>query len=130
MKFVSRFDSVQNPTLFTPWSIIHFFSGIIAGLAVRHLHLNFLWTLVLFMILNVFYEIKDTLMTDGENSWQNSIADVLSGVLGYLLVTKTLIGTNIILGLCTVLYIIFTSPISAEDGKSWSFFFDTWYTRG
>lgn len=129
VKLISRSDTQANPSLLTPWSIIHFFTGVIAGLLVRHLNLDFLWTLVVYIIANALYEAKDVFFTKGTNSWQNSIADILIGVVGYLWVTQTIVSTKMIIAINIALYLFFASPMNAEKGRGWSFFFDSWYTR-
>lgn len=127
MKLVSRFDNSLTPGLFTPWSIIHFFSGVGWALATQKFRLDKKWSFVFFMICNVIYEIKDAFFTNGQNSWQNSIADIVSGVAGYATAYK--LSFEQLVPLCVIMYAIFTSPFSAKDRKTWSFWTDSWYTR-
>lgn len=127
MKFISRFDNARTPALFTPWSIIHFFSGVAWSLMTKQFHLNQKWSFVFFMICNILYETKDAFFTGGQNSWQNSIADIVSGIGGYVFALK--VPTEQVIPICIVLYAIFASPFSAKDRKTWSFWTDSWYTR-
>jgi len=127
MKFISRFDNARTPGFFTPWSIIHFFSGVGWALTTNKFHLNKHRSFVLYVISNFMYETKDVFFTYGQNSWQNSIADIISGVVGYATSYKLTIEQ--ILPICIVMYAIFTSPFCAKDRKTWSFWTDSWYTR-
>ena len=127
MKLVSRFDSARSPAFFTPWSIIHFLTGVFWALTERKLNLNKKYSFILFIIINILYETKDAFFTHGENSWQNSVADILSGVAGYFMVANTKLSIHQILSISVVLYIFFASPLCAKDGKTWSFGLSSWY---
>ena len=129
MNVLSLYDSQKKPALLTPWSIIHFLSGVIAGLLVRHLNLDFFWSLVIYILMNIIYETKDIMFTNGTNSWQNTLVDIIVGILGFLWVTQTVVSTKMVIALSTILYLIFASPMSAEKTEVWSFFTDSWYTR-
>lgn len=129
VNLIAKKDTQKNPTLLTPWSIIHFFTGVITGLLVKHLNLDFFWSLVIYILMNMIYETKDLLFTNGTNSWQNSIVDILTGILGYVWVTKTVVSSKMVIILSTILYVLFASSLLAEDGKTWSLFFDSWYSR-
>ncbi len=93
MNIISQQDTIQNPSLLTPWSIVHFASGVIA----KSLKIDFL----AFIVLNILYETKDVFFTDGENSWQNSITDILLGIFGYYSSSKITIFLSVI---CIVLF--------------------------
>lgn len=93
-------DTRNNPALFTPWSIVHFLSGVVAKL----LNVDFR----IFLFLNILYESKDLFFSSEENSWQNSIADVLSGILGYYTSSK------IILGITTVIIVLLEKQLIQE----------------
>ena len=129
VNLIAKIDTQKNPTLLTPWSIIHFFTGVIAGLLVRHMNLDFIWSLVVYIILNLIYEAKDVFFMNGKDSWQNSIVDILTGILGYLWVTKTVVSTKMVILLSAILYAVFVSSFLSRDGKTWSFFFDSWHSR-
>lgn len=128
MNIVSRIDNSKVPALITPWSIIHLIVGIVAGYLVRTMHLDFTWSLIFFIVCHTIYEIKDAFITNGKNSVVNSIGDELIAILGFMYATHT--SLHSIPLLVFALYILFASPLSAEDGKTWSFSFDSWYTRG
>ncbi len=130
MNIFSLRDTQKRPGFMTPWSIIHFLSGVIAGLLVRHLNLDFFWSLVIYILMNLIYEAKDVWFTNGTNSWQNTIVDIIVGILGFLWVTKTIVSTKMVIVLSTVLYLIFASPMSSDENKkTWSFSTNSWYTR-
>lgn len=129
VNLIAKIDTQKNPTLLTPWSIIHFFTGVIAGLLVRHMNLDFIWSLVVYIILNLIYEAKDFFFMNGKDSWQNSIVDILTGILGYLWVTKTVVSTKMVIFLSAILYAVFVSSFLSRDGKTWSLFFDSWHSR-
>jgi hypothetical protein len=69
------------------------------------------------------------MFTNGTNSWQNTLVDIIVGILGFLWVTQTVVSTKMVIALSTILYLIFASPMSAEKTEVWSFFTDSWYTR-
>lgn len=100
MNIISQQDTVQNPSLLTPWSFVHFSSGVVA----KTLNIDFLT----FIVLNVLYETKDIFFTHGENSWQNSITDILLGIFGYYSSNK------ITLVLSAIFIILFDKFIKSE----------------
>lgn len=106
------FSTTDESELFTPWSLIHFISGAFAVVVSRKLGLTFNRGLMWYTILSVIYEIKDLLFTGAY--LKNSIGDIISGTLGFVLMYNQSIQT--ILGVSIAMFILLISPLS---GTRW-----------
>lgn len=100
MKFVDTTDYIKTPALFTPFTIVHFYSGIIGFIVIKYLYpkmsfFNIFW---LFILLHTVYEVKDLLCynewicvnifnscSDLDNSYINSIGDTIAAMLGLVI---------------------------------------------
>ena len=81
VKFLARYETEEEAVLFTPWSLVHVFSGA----AAKDLGIPMMW----FELLHGGYELKDQLTEPKENTLINSVGDQIAGTLGYLLSHKT-----------------------------------------
>jgi hypothetical protein len=83
--FISRKDSREKPALFTPWSISHFFSGIVLFLFFN-IFTDIKNSIILTLIIHTIYEIKDYyycyIINTFNNSFTNSIGDTICCILG------------------------------------------------
>ena len=90
-------DVVKKPAFITPWTFVHFISGIFTYMILEKFVTKDIWiNFYIFLFLHVGYEIKDLLyymnynkiIKDSywaNNSLQNSIGDVLFSTFGFLL---------------------------------------------
>ena len=92
-------DSTDEPTLFTPWSLMHFGSGAYIYMYLTLYHKNTLLdNLIIMLVIHTIYELKDLYVTyfahvpPGEvslgglvanSSLYNSIGDTISSVAGF-----------------------------------------------
>ena len=81
VKFLARFETEEEAVIFTPWSLVHAFSG---G-AAKDLGIPLLW----FELLHAGYELKDQFQEPKENTLINSIGDQIAATIGYLISHKT-----------------------------------------
>ena len=79
MKLISLAEDEEEDVVFTPWSVVHFWSG----MAAHDLKIPILY----WEILHLLYEGKDYFLTE-TNSLTNSIGDQLSTTAGYYLKPK------------------------------------------
>lgn len=93
-------DSIDNPVLIDTWSLMHLYAGGMGYvIAVKYLGLTVKDGFILFNILHIMYEIKDWYFTyvakcheDNTKKWvsrslHNSLADIIFGIVGYILMT-------------------------------------------
>ena len=98
MTFVmfSKNDNIRKSSLFTPWSFIHFLSGIISYLYLkRFTSMSETCIFLILLLIHTLYEIKDlsryTLKLHKSNSiWYNntvvnSIGDTITFILGIVI---------------------------------------------
>jgi hypothetical protein len=90
-KLFAQVDTVNEPSLFTYWSILHFIVGTVAYV----IYVNFLTSyltlteaVIIWVFINLAYEFKDfyksyVSKTVAENSVQNSILDIVCCLLGF-----------------------------------------------
>jgi hypothetical protein len=84
----------ENSSMFSPWSFIHFLTGILAYLWVSKFTGNNLITIVLAMAPHIAYESKDFIISygdgenKGENSLLNSFGDLIIALFGMFLLYK------------------------------------------
>jgi hypothetical protein len=92
MKWISYFDSTNEPGLFTPCSVLHFFSGVFAGQAFKHLtNFSTLTSFILWFIIHGLREVKDYRKSKNikdpyldDNSLVNCIGDQVISMIGFL----------------------------------------------
>ena len=89
-------DNVKNPAFITPWTFIHFVSGIFTYILLeKFITKDVLINFYIFLFLHIVYEIKDlSYYMDynkivknsywSNNSLPNSIGDVLFSTIGFL----------------------------------------------
>jgi len=103
MKLISiTQDTRNNPVLITPFSLVHFLSGVAAYLIiVDYFKINLKNGFLVWFIIHGLYEVKDCYKTyysnkegDQVNSCYNSVADHVFGMLGFLF-ASTLSSTNL-----------------------------------
>lgn len=84
-QFYARGDSPEEPAIFTPFSLIHFLSGMYAYLVLRFIFpYSKTWILFLiWLVLHTLYETKDVFLTSS-NSFINSIGDTIAALAGFL----------------------------------------------
>lgn len=100
MKLYNRYDSVDEPALFTFWSFMHILAGIIlyvlCMVLLRTMHVldSALYAILFASLIHLVYELKDYYMSyisekrlkhAESNSWINSIVDQLCATLGMLI---------------------------------------------
>jgi hypothetical protein len=90
INLIANHDTIDSPTIVTPWSISHFLSGWLAFLILKifipsetNLRLGILW-----FILHTIYEFKDYYVTYSMkikkyNSFINSVSDTIFAMLGF-----------------------------------------------
>tara|TARA_B100000965_G_scaffold76898_1_gene61045 strand:+ start:1376 stop:1720 length:345 start_codon:yes stop_codon:yes gene_type:complete len=97
-------DSYKKPNLLDMWSCAHIFSGIISYIIFhRILKLSLVVSFILWNLIHLLYELKDYYFTyikkytirpirsnnlidlgfHSDNSWENSIADLIIGIIGF-----------------------------------------------
>lgn len=139
MSIVSSLDTIQKPSLFTPWSCLHFTHGILAGSL--HSCRHFLaWNLI-----HALYECKDLYLAykkhknlnpqlsscNIQNSWINSVGDQFSFHLGLYLTCKYKISWKQALLIESIALLTMMSPLfpnSLTKKHEWNV--DIWYHRG
>ena len=100
MKIVGSTDYIKTPALFTPFTVVHFYAGVVGYILIKYLYpkislFNAFWILVFF---HTLYEIKDLLCynewicvnvfnscSDLDNSYINSIGDTIAAMLGIVI---------------------------------------------
>lgn len=92
--FYRNVEDNDNPSLFSPWTFIHFMTGVLAYLWAYKITGNAWITILLAMIPHVFYELKDFIISygdgecKGENSLLNSFGDLLIALFAMFLILK------------------------------------------
>lgn len=87
---VNPSDSKQNPALITPFTGIHFLSGVAANFISRKINIPYYKAFIIWFLIHMFYEIKDLYYsyitkTGFDNSFINSVSDQVFGVLGFMI---------------------------------------------
>ena len=85
-------DSLEQPTLITPWSFMHFLSGVVAYSVYRNFLPGFTYWEAFWnwFLLSVAYEVLDFdrtyLLKSGgdENTWPNTYVDIVFNVWGFV----------------------------------------------
>ena len=86
-------DSINNPSLTTPFIIIHIISGIWLTSLIKTYFPKYKNVLLIVLIIHTIYEIKDIYVSYylkynnvlTNNSWLNSIGDTIGAIIGYYL---------------------------------------------
>ena len=99
MKFFNTHDSVNDPSLITQWSLMHFWIGIQTAILFKYYNLPDKTNLIISFILHTIYEFNDYYQTyiskkykadaDDSNSIINCIGDVIVNLIGITLYLKT-----------------------------------------
>lgn len=79
--FALFYDTHRRPAVFTPWSAIHFRSGILLYLLFRILNLPIGANFAATMVVHTIYEFKDFFIK--KYTMANSIGDTISCALGF-----------------------------------------------
>lgn len=98
MRLISSYDTAAEPTLITPWTLMHFLWGVWATIIVKYFKFSDTTSFVIVNIIHIIYEMNDYYTTYhngkpmGEhvnnNSLVNSITDQIAAVAGCLLVLR------------------------------------------
>jgi hypothetical protein len=93
MGFCNLSDYVKNPAFITPWTFIHFVSGIFTYMFLEKFITKNVWiNFYIFLFLHIGYELQDLSYYMkivkksywSNNSLQNSIGDILFSTIGFL----------------------------------------------
>ena len=115
MLLIGNNDSVDNPTLITPWFIIHVFNSCFSYTLLNNYFFNNWTSAYIVIFLHTLYELKDyyysyyNIEFEGRcsNSILNSIGDTIACFIGIYLRWQLNLPSNIIYIISTILYIIF-----------------------
>ncbi len=99
----AREDTMDKPSLLTPWTLVHFLSGIVIYSFSKYYYdnLTLLHIVGIYLVIHTVYETKDMLCYNSEyfhyfygkspsetpeanNSFLNTIGDTIGGLLGVL----------------------------------------------
>ena len=94
-------DSKQIPSILTPWSFIHFYTGILSYIYLLYFKLNDKYNFIVCQIIHLIYEINDlniyfsnqknvNIYDWTNNSIINSLGDTLCFLFGWLISYKIL----------------------------------------
>lgn len=119
-------DTLDNPVLFAPWSIIHFAIGMAAFPALERINID-MNRFLLWAILHGVYELKDIAgayyatckwFIACDKSFVNSVGDEIMALLGYAL-AKSLNIHSLWSGLSIIVvaFLILGSPLFTESQK-------------
>ena len=99
MKFFNIYDSVNDPSLITIWSSMHFWIGIQTAILFKYYNLPDKTNLIISFILHTIYEFNDYYQTyiskkykadtENSNSLINCIGDTIVNLFGTILYLKT-----------------------------------------
>lgn len=88
-------DTREVPVIITHFTLVHFLVGVCSYISSLYTDLSFSHSLLFFSFLHLLYEIKDMytsyyLVLDGpyNNSLQNSIADQIFAMIGFVIASK------------------------------------------
>lgn len=78
-------ETPSTPSLYTPFTIIHFLYGMISFVILRWLipHAPIIYDFALMIILHTIYEARDVSKIDSKNSWLNSLGDTIAAIFGF-----------------------------------------------
>ena len=133
MKLIDTFDSIKHPSVLTPWSIIHFATGITSRSLSLTARSTLCWWHALYECKDLFFSyvmrknLNPNLPKDEiQNSIYNSIGDQIVFTLGTGIETDK--QTAILIQLAA--FLILASPLCSPLSSSSSFDLDVWYKRG
>lgn len=132
-RLFGKFDFVHSPALFTPWSLMHFTSGVVSrSLLESRDRASFLHALYESKDFFFAYVMKKGLNPEKEgnvqNSWLNSIGDQIAFEIGSRHVKRTLMKKELVM-LVLATYAMIASPMfSEENEKTWNA--RIWFNRG
>ena len=99
MKFFNIYDSVNDPSIITIWSSMHFWIGIQTAILFKYYNLPDKTNLIISFILHTIYEFNDYYQTyiskkykadtENSNSLINCISDAIVNLFGTILYLKT-----------------------------------------
>lgn len=99
MKFFNTYDSVNDPSLISIWSLMHFWIGIQTAILFKYYNLPDKTNLIISFILHTIYEFNDYYQTyiskkykedtENSNSIINCIGDTIVNLFGTILYLKT-----------------------------------------
>jgi nucleoside recognition membrane protein YjiH len=86
-------DSKHTPCLITPFTGIHFLSGVIVNMVFRRMNIKYTPAFIIWFIIHMIYELKDlhgSYIKNFDNYYQNhsvsnSIADQIFAVAGFMI---------------------------------------------
>lgn len=91
-KFIGNSDNINTPTYITPWSYIHFLTGLNIFLVLKYIKvIPDIYNLIILFILHTIYECNDYINTYilydkyKRNTLVNSIGDTIFALLGWIL---------------------------------------------
>ena len=97
-KLISNSDSKNNPVFITPWSLIHFLTGVVGIINSNYFNINKNVSLFFLFLIHTLYELKDYYFSyvyngskniisewASSNSIFNTIGDTLFFVLGMII---------------------------------------------
>lgn len=83
MKLYATGEGPSAPAWLTPWSIVHFASGIVAHGVGVYSKLDVWVAFAVWMVVHLLYEAKDQTRARASNSLPNSFADQAVAALGF-----------------------------------------------
>lgn len=142
---VTYLDFVGAPAVFTPWSIIHFATGVLAHAMSHYARLHPVTGFVIFFVLHGLYEAKDIIKThyalrqpgvdpmNVKDSLPNSVGDQLSGLAGYVAAAYVLgrhTSIELAIGWVAASFLVLASAGMAKPGSGSSTTVHVWEERG
>ena len=90
--FIGNEDTINRPTYITPWSYIHFLTGLNIFLVLKYIKvIPDIYNLIIFFILHTIYECNDYIKTyityelNDQSTLVNSIWDTIFALFGWFL---------------------------------------------
>jgi hypothetical protein len=127
MKFICGEDYIKDPALFTPFTFVHFYCGLVYYITIKNIYpkMSFNKIFWIFLILHTIYEVKDLLCyndwicinifqscSDLDNSYNNSVGDTIAALFGVVVAPEIFKRDNVFaanaLSSLFVLWFIFT----------------------
>jgi hypothetical protein len=93
-RLTEKGDTKPNPAWTTPWTLVHFSTGIVAHAVVVHFKLNLWLGFLVFNLIHLLYEVKDQTRARAKNSMPNSVGDQIAASLGYIFAIYVLRNNN------------------------------------
>lgn len=113
--YVSNSDTVTTPSLFTPWSFVHFICGCYLYSFGEYFTNKVSYNFLIGILIHTIYELNsihilysnNKISTWDNNSIQNSIGDTISFILGFFLIHAGKLNTNYKHFILLIYYIVF-----------------------